>query len=107
MVLTARPPLQARAPVSPLCVALQREVERVGDVAVLAYQSQVGRSEPHRKECAFQCADDVADRLSRGNLAPARFERALLCFVSLLADRLKRLADVVDVEYSHSAALSM
>ena len=50
----------------------------MGDVEVLALLAQVGRPEPHRKQHAFQRADDLRERLARRQVAPARFQRAPL-----------------------------
>jgi hypothetical protein len=81
---------------------MQRGVERVPDVKVFTFLTQVGWTQPHRKKHAFQRIDDLRERFAPRQFAPARLERALLHFAPLLADRLKRVDNFIDIKHSHS-----
>lgn len=81
---------------------VQRRVERMGHVEILAFLAQVGRPEPHREQHALQRADDLRKRLARRQVAPARFERAPLLLAPRAAHGLERLNDVVDFECGHA-----
>jgi hypothetical protein len=57
----------------------QRDVEGVANIEIFAVSLlQVGRAEAHRKECAAQPLDDVAQSVAGWKLAGARFEGAVL-----------------------------
>ena len=92
--------MQLKSRLTQQCV--QRGIERVADVEVLAFLTQIGWPEPHRKQHAFERIDDLRERFAPRQFAPARFKRTLLHFAPLLADCLKRLDNLIDIEHSHS-----
>ncbi len=75
----------------------QREVEGVADIEIFAVPLlQVGRSEAHRKECAAQPLDDVAQRVTGREFAGSRFERAMLRQTPAFASGAQIADDVIE-----------
>ncbi len=80
---------------------VQRRVQRMGDVQVLAFLAQIGRPQPHGKQHALQGGYHLRQRIVRRQVAPAWLQQALLAFAPLLAHLLQGEHDLADLEVSH------
>ena len=80
---------------------MQRAVERVRYVEILAFLAQLGRAQAHGKQHALETVNDGGQRFARGKLARANFAGAALLLAPAMARCMQGLDDARDVESGH------
>ena len=78
--------------------AMQRGIERVADVEVLAVLAQVGRAQPHREQRALELLDHLLDGQRRRQLAAARLAGSVVGGAPVVARGAQAAHDVGQVE---------
>jgi hypothetical protein len=82
---------------------VQGGVEGVGDVEILAFLAQVGRTQAQWEQHAFQLPDDGRQRVARRKFEAAHFAGRAMGLAPLPARLVQVAHDRADVEVGHQS----